>query len=46
MLLATETSGNGEESSYTPDALLAHMTGITPTGGSSMADIRHILAAN
>jgi hypothetical protein len=37
--LVTETTGNVEESSYSPDALLAHMSGITPTGGSSQVDI-------
>jgi hypothetical protein len=36
---------NGEEPSYSPNALLIHTTGITPTGGSPQADICHVLAS-
>lgn len=43
--LDTDPSGNGEESSYSPDEILARMSGITPIGGSSQAGICHVLAA-
>jgi hypothetical protein len=43
--LSTETSGNGEESSYSLDASLAHISGITLAGGSPRAETCHVLAA-